>query len=207
MLSIFHKDHTTEHIETLINLNSDYLKLIDTRLKANNLFKEFDQRAREDFMTLIKLSQERYKSVKSGSTLDTILDNQKEIIRTISDNVKNEDFYNNISTITDEKRKFLKIRNKLRNKELTIARAKIRETREDGIKTKIEDPNVNSNTNYMISKNNFSQSRKKSFKMISKHKFFSTNGESGEHDLNSIISSQDQHNSLDANKQCKRFIF
>lgn len=207
MISFINIDRTAENIDNLINLNLDYLQLFSTRLKANNLFKEFDYQARGDFMNLIKLSQERYKSVKSGNAVDTILDNQKERYRILSENVESEDFYNNIPAIREEKRKFLKIRNKLRNKELTMTRSKIREKREDGIKTKLEEANLKSNTTFMNSRSNLSQGRKRSLKMISKQKFFSTNGETREHDLNPIISSLDQQGTPDANKECKIFTF
>jgi hypothetical protein len=193
-------DRTIYHIDNLININSEYLKHFNLRLKANKFFNEFDNRAREDLMTLIKLSQERYKSVKTGNDLDIILNKQRENFEMILNQAQNEELYNT-SAISEEKGKFIKIRNKNRNKELIATRAGIRE---NGFASKLDEkfkqlkPLEMTNQKTLSSGNNFG--RRKSMKSVAKSKF--NNWEAVDQENSQQMFSQEHL--LETNKQCKK---
>jgi hypothetical protein len=201
---LFHSDRTIYHIDNLININSEYLKHFNLRLKANKFFNEFDHRAREDLMNLIQLSQERYKSVKSGNDLDVILNKQRGNFETILKLAQIDELYNT-SAISEEKRKFMKIRNKTRNKELITTRAGIRD---NGLPSKIDEKyrqlkSIETESQKMLnSVNNFGGlSRKKTIKTMPKLKF--VNGELVDQENSQLIYVQEQL--FETNKQCKSF--
>ena len=86
------------------NLYANYLK---NRIKIDGIFSEFDDSANINFKKFIKLSEQRYKSVKSGTHLNNILKNQKQEIKELSDYILTNKFYNN-NEIEKESKKLLK---------------------------------------------------------------------------------------------------
>ena len=94
-------------VPKLLDKTSLYANNLKTRIKIDGIFNEFDESANVNFKKFIKLSQQRYKSVKSGTHLNNILNNQKQEIKELSDNILTNKFYNN-NEIEKESKKLLK---------------------------------------------------------------------------------------------------
>lgn len=94
-------------VPKLLDKTSLYANNLTTRIKIDGIFNEFDESANVNFKKFIKLSQQRYKSVKSGTHLNNILNNQKQEIKELSDNILTNKFYNN-NEIEKESKKLLK---------------------------------------------------------------------------------------------------
>ena len=94
-------------VPKLLDKTSLYANNLKNRIKIDGIFNEFDESANVNFKKFIKLSQQRYKSVKSGTHLNNILNNQKHEIKELSDNILTNKFYNN-NEIEKESKKLLK---------------------------------------------------------------------------------------------------
>ena len=94
-------------VPKLLDKTSLYANNLKTRIKIDGIFNEFDESANVNFKKFIKLSQQRYKSVKSGTHLNNIINNQKQEIKELSDNILTNKFYNN-NEIEKESKKLLK---------------------------------------------------------------------------------------------------
>ena len=94
-------------VPKLLDKTSLYANNLKTRIKIDGIFNEFDESENVNFKKFIKLSQQRYKSVKSGTHLNNILNNQKQEIKELSDNILTNKFYNN-NEIEKESKKLLK---------------------------------------------------------------------------------------------------
>ena len=94
-------------VPKLLDKTSLYANNLKTRIKIDGIFNEFDESANANFKKFIKLSQQRYKSVKSGTHLNNILNNQKQEIKELSHNILTNKFYNN-NEIEKESKKLLK---------------------------------------------------------------------------------------------------
>ena len=66
-------------VPKLLDKTSLYANNLTTRIKIDGIFNEFDESANVNFKKFIKLSQQRYKSVKSGTHLNNILNNHKAL--------------------------------------------------------------------------------------------------------------------------------
>ena len=94
-------------VPKLLDKTSLYANNLKNRIKIDGIFNEFDESANVNFKKFIKLSQQRYKSVKSGTHLNNILNNQKQEIKELFDNILTNKFYNN-NEIEKESKKLLK---------------------------------------------------------------------------------------------------
>ena len=94
-------------VPKLLDKTSLYANNLKTRIKIDGIFSEFDDNANINFKKFIKLSEQRYKSVKSGTHLNNILDSQDEEIKELSENILTNKFYNN-NDIEKESKKLLK---------------------------------------------------------------------------------------------------
>ena len=65
-------------VPKLLDTTTKYARNIKNRVKIDGIFNEFDDNANKNFKKFIKLSDQRYKSVKSGTTLNHILQNYQE---------------------------------------------------------------------------------------------------------------------------------
>ena len=102
--------------ELIIKINKYSSKLKD-RVKIDSIFREFDTYAHSNFQNFIKMSEERYKSVKSGNCLKNVLSKQKQQ----SDELSNKILTNNLyidNNIEKEGKKLFKKINMKENKEL-----------------------------------------------------------------------------------------
>ena len=109
--------------ELIIKINNYSSKLKD-RVKIDSIFREFDSYAHSNFQNFIKMSEQRYKSVKSGNCLKNVLSKQKQERKDLSEKILSNNLYvdNNIER---EGKKLFKKMNKKENKELYQIRHKI----------------------------------------------------------------------------------
>ena len=94
-------------VPRLLDKTSVYANYLKNRIRIVRIFSGFDDSANVNFKKFIKLSDNRYKSVKSGTRLNNIIENQKQEIKQLSDNILTNKFYNN-NDIEKESKKLLK---------------------------------------------------------------------------------------------------
>ena len=82
-------------VPRLLDKINHYAKNLKNRVKIDGIFSEFDDSANLNFKKFIKLSDRRYKSVKSGTHLNNILENQRPEYNELSTNILSNKFYNN----------------------------------------------------------------------------------------------------------------
>ena len=64
-------------IPILLDKFSVYTNKIKDRIKINSIFSEFNEKTSSQFDKFIKMSQLRYKGIKSGNSLENMLEKQK----------------------------------------------------------------------------------------------------------------------------------
>lgn len=82
-------------VPRLLDKINNYSNNLKNRVKIDGIFSEFDDSANANFKKFIKLSEQRYKSVKSGTRLNNILENQKPEYNELSTLILSNKFYNN----------------------------------------------------------------------------------------------------------------
>ena len=82
-------------VPRLLDKTNIYANNLKNRIKIDGIFSEFDDSANVNFKKFIKLSEKRYKSVKSGTHLNNIIENQEQEIKELSNNILANKFYNN----------------------------------------------------------------------------------------------------------------
>ncbi len=120
-------------VNKLLNYFSEYIKIYENKLKANNLFNEVDERVHRNLSELVynnfkirKLSNQRYKCVKSGNSIESVLTNQREQYIDLIKNLINEkDLFCNNEIVT-EKKKFFKLKDP-KNKDVGVLRSTIKD--------------------------------------------------------------------------------
>ena len=109
--------------ELIIKINK-YSSKIKDRVKVDSIFREFDSYAHSNFQNFIKMSEQRYKSVKSGNSIQNILSKQKQEANILSNKILTNNLYID-NDIEKENRKLFKKINKKENQELYKIRRKI----------------------------------------------------------------------------------
>ena len=104
-------------VPRLLDKTSVYANYLKNRIRIVRIFSGFDDSANVNFKKFIKLSDNRYKSVKSGTRLNNIIENQKQEIKQLSDNILTNKFYNN-NDIEKESKKLLKKMGQKENQDL-----------------------------------------------------------------------------------------
>ena len=89
-----------------VNLYSDKLK---DRVKIDEIFNEIDLYASDGFKKFIQMSYNRYKCVKSGIDLNSVLEKQKNEYKELSDNILTNNFYTNNEIDKESKKLFHKV--------------------------------------------------------------------------------------------------
>ena len=89
-----------------VNLYSDKLK---DRVKIDEIFNEIDLYASDGFKKFIQMSYNRYKCVKSGIDLNSVLEKQKNEYKELSDNILTNNFYTNNEIDKESKKLFYKV--------------------------------------------------------------------------------------------------
>ena len=114
-------------IPSLISLFNQYNDNLKTRLRADTLFLSFDEKSKKTFNKFINLSNDRFKLMKYGGTLNHIISNQKQNYSKINDDIQNDLLFNtNYSNI--ERKKLIKSVNEFKSKEIFSVRDKLFES-------------------------------------------------------------------------------
>ena len=115
--------------ELILKINNYSSKLKD-RVKVYSIFREFDTYAHMNLQNFIKMSDKRYRSIKSGNNLRNILLKQKKESNELSAKILSNNLYNDKNIETEEKKLYKKINNK-ESKELYQIRRDIIEKTKD----------------------------------------------------------------------------
>ena len=118
----FGRENLNNLVPELLGKISECANNLRDRVKINSIYSEFDSYTHENFQKFINMSQQRYKSIKSGNHLEKKLQSQKMEYNDISSQILSNRFYNN-NEIEYESRKLLKKMNqKENNKEISQLR-------------------------------------------------------------------------------------
>ena len=128
-------------VPRLLDKINHYAKNLKNRVKIDGIFSEFDDSANLNFKKFIKLSDRRYKSVKSGTHLNNILENQRPEYNELSTNILSNKFYNN-DEIEIESKKLLKKMGIKENQDLYKLRKDIISKTKDFTKSEIKNIKV-----------------------------------------------------------------
>ena len=125
-----------ELIPILIEKFSQYSENLKDRIKIDGIFSEFNLNAHNEFNKFIKMSQNRYKSVKSGNTLENVIFKQKPFYNLLSNMILADQFYNT-NEIENENRKLFKKGSKKENEKINEIRKQIIDKIKDYSKSEI----------------------------------------------------------------------
>ena len=109
--------NTNDLIPELIKKINKYSSKLKERVKIDSIFREFDSYAHSNFQNFIKMSEQRYKSVKSGNCLDNVLSKQSQQNKDLSNKILSNHLYIDDDIEKESKKLFKKINTK-ENKEL-----------------------------------------------------------------------------------------
>ena len=98
-----------ELIPDIINKVNNYSDKLKDRVKIDNIFNEIDLYASDGFKQFIKLSDNRYKCIKSGISLNDLLERQKNEYKEVSDNILENNFYMNNEIEKEPKKLYKKL--------------------------------------------------------------------------------------------------
>ena len=113
-----------ELILNLFDKFSSYTDRFKDRIKIDSIFSEFNENSRKNFNNFIKLSQLRYKSVKIGNSLESLLIKQKPKYYQLSNNILNDNYFQS-NEVDEEIQKLKKKINKKNIKEIIKIRKQI----------------------------------------------------------------------------------
>ena len=122
--------------ELILKINKYSSKLKD-RVKLYSIFREFDTYAHINLQNFIKLSDKRYRSIKSGNNLHNVLSNQKKECTELSNEILTNKLYSDKNIEIEEEHLCKKINNK-DSKELYQIRHDIIEKTKDLTKNELK---------------------------------------------------------------------
>ena len=122
--------------ELILKINKYSSKLKD-RVKLYSIFREFDTYAHINLQNFIKLSDKRYRSIKSGNNLHNVLSNQKKECTELSNKILTNKLYSDKNIEIEEEHLCKKINNK-DSKELYQIRHDIIEKTKDLTKNELK---------------------------------------------------------------------
>ncbi|MCQ2819275.1 MAG: hypothetical protein MJ252_18585 [archaeon] len=111
------KQDTNELIPILIDKIIKVRNRMKHRIKANGFFHEFDGNTRRDLQKFIKFSSKRYKSAKSGTSINQVLNKMNPDLDELANRICNDEFYQ-IDDIEKESKKLLIKADKSERKEI-----------------------------------------------------------------------------------------
>ena len=103
------KENGYELIPAIINKVNKYSEKLKDRVKIDNIFNEIDLYANDGFKKFIRMSDNRYKCIKSGISLNDLLERQKNEYKELSDNILENIFYMNNEIEKESKKLYKKI--------------------------------------------------------------------------------------------------
>ena len=194
--------------ELILKINK-YSSKLKERVKLYSIFREFDSYAHMNLQNFIKLSDKRYRSIKSGNTLNNVLINQKKTYNELSNKILTNNLYNDKNIEKEEENLCKKTNNKdikelyqirrdiinktkdLSKKELKrrekylILVNKSRNQRINNInQIESQNKNINNNKNIIKNKTTYDSFRKK--KLISKSLNMNFNSNFSKKNLNNF---------------------
>ena len=119
------KENLNDLVPELLGKTRECAKNLQDRVKINGIFSEFDAYTHENFQKFIDMSQQRYKSIKSGNHLEKKLESQKLEYNDISSQILSNRFYNNNEIERESKKLLKKMNQKQNNKEISELRKHI----------------------------------------------------------------------------------
>ena len=133
----FNPEDINDLVPALLGKTEECSKNLSDRVKINNIFSEFDAYTHANFQKFIQMSQQRYKSIKSGNHLEKKLLSQRPEYDDMSNQILHNHFYNN-DVIEKESKKLLKKMNKTQNnKEINDLRKNIIQKTKDFSKKEV----------------------------------------------------------------------
>ena len=115
---------TNKIIKSMLKSFKDYNNNLNARIRADSIFLFLDGNANKAFSKLINLSNSRYKAIKSGINIKSMISKQKKNYSLLNDKFQNDILFNSPTLIT-EKKKLDKSVNTLKNKEIVDLREKL----------------------------------------------------------------------------------
>ena len=97
--------------ELILKINK-YSSKLKERVKLYSIFREFDSYAHMNLQNFIKLSDKRYRSIKSGNTLNNVLISQKKTYNELSNKILTNNLYNDKNIEKEEENLCKKTNNK-----------------------------------------------------------------------------------------------
>ena len=97
--------------ELILKINK-YSSKLKERVKLYSIFREFDSYAHMNLQNFIKLSDKRYRSIKSGNTLNNVLIKQKKAYNELSNKILTNNLYNDKNIEKEEENLCKKTNNK-----------------------------------------------------------------------------------------------
>ena len=119
------KENLNDLIPELLGKTRECANNLQDRVKINGIFSEFDAYTHDNFQKFIDMSQQRYKSIKSGNHLKKKLESQKIEYNDISNQILSNRFYNNNEIERESKKLLKKMNQKQNNKEISQLRKHI----------------------------------------------------------------------------------
>ena len=110
-------------IKSLLNSFKDYNKNLNARIKTDSMYLYLNDNANKAFFNLVNLSNNRYKAIKSGINIKTILTKQKKNYSLLNNKFHHDVFFGSPYLMT-EKKKLEKSVNAFKNKEINSLREK-----------------------------------------------------------------------------------
>ena len=130
-----------------INQNNQIHKEIKQRIKLNKIFKEFDNKASNEFNYFIKESNNRYNNLKNGYSLKNLLLESKQKNIDEANKILQDPFYMNLN-LEKEKQKMKKMGTKELSKDIIDTLSKIKKTKNMNNKdSSIEDEEISNRKN------------------------------------------------------------
>ena len=123
-------------IPELITNFKDYDKNFTNRIKVDNLLMSFNDDANRNFTKFVDLSNKRYKSIKSGNTLNNILGKQMPTYNKLNKEINNNEIYST-TELEEDKKKLGKSVNKFKTKELNAIREQLKDSLRDFSKAEL----------------------------------------------------------------------
>ena len=124
-------------IPKLIFKINKYSSRLKDRVKIYSMFQEFDSYAHMNLQNFIKMSEKRYKSIKSGNNLRNILMKQKKENSELSKKILANELYSDKNIETEKKKLYKKLNNK-ESKEIYQIRYDIISSTKDLSKKELE---------------------------------------------------------------------
>ena len=133
---MFASPKTNLLIPELITNFKDYDKNFSNRIKVDNLLMSFNDDANRNFTKFVDLSNKRYKSIKSGNTLNNILGKQMPTYNKLNKEINNNEIYST-TELEEDKKKLGKSVNKFKTKELNAIREQLKDSLRDFSKAEL----------------------------------------------------------------------